>query len=142
MTTSTLSVSKYMSHGAFTIGRDQPLARAHMAMRDHHIRHLPVLQGGELIGMVSQSDLYLIETLHDVDPTRISVEEAMSREVYSVAPETPLVTVARTMAERKLGSAVVMEHGRVLGVFTAVDAARVLADFLEQQASHVAGASS
>lgn len=129
----TPTVRQYMSHGAFTIGRDQTLARAHAVMRDHHIRHLPVLEGGMLIGILSQNDLYLIETLRDVDPAAVTVEEAMAREIYAVAPETPLLAVARTMAERKLGSAVVMEHNHVVGMFTSVDVARALADVLAAQ---------
>lgn len=121
-----------MSPAPLTIGLDQPLSRAHKLMRERRIRHLPVLEGGKLIGMLSQSDLYLVESLPEVDPTQVSVEEGMSREVYAVAPETPLRDVARVMAERKLGSAVVMRGEHVLGVFTAVDLARALASLLER----------
>jgi acetoin utilization protein AcuB len=136
----TLTIQDYMSRGVHTIGRDQPLSRAHAFMRDHGIRHLPVLEGGHLVGLISRYDLALVETLQEVDPTRVSVEEAMSREVYAVAPETPLVAVARTMANRKLGSAVIMDKEHVLGVFTAVDAARALAELLERSTDEPARA--
>jgi acetoin utilization protein AcuB len=51
----------------------------------------------------------------------------MSQEVFTVSPDSPLRMAAQEMAERKLGSAVVVEHGNVVGVFTATDACRVLA---------------
>ena len=62
-----------------------------------------------------------------MDPEKLAVEEAMSQEVYSVSPKASLREVAQTMAERKYGSAVVMEGNQVRGIFTTVDALRVLA---------------
>jgi acetoin utilization protein AcuB len=50
---------------------------------------------------------------------------------YQVAPETPINEVANTMAKERLGSAVVVKNGRVVGIFTTVDACRCLAEVLE-----------
>ena len=92
----------------------------------HAIRHLPVLEGGRLVGMLSQSDLHLIETLKDVVPKEVLVEEAMSQDAYTVAPETRLADVAREMALHKYGSAVILHGEEVLGIFTTTDALRAL----------------
>ena len=92
-------VSKYMSTGPFSIGRDQTLQRAHEMLREHKIRHLPVLEGGQLVGMVTMRDLNLVETLRDVDPKEVTVEDAMSTSVYSVHPDTPMDEVAATMEQ-------------------------------------------
>jgi acetoin utilization protein AcuB len=113
-----------------SIGPDQPLSLAHDLMRQHRIRHLPVLDGGKLVGMVSLRDLHLVETFTDVDPDEVSVEEAMTPEPYAVSPTTPLEEVASEMAAHKYGSAVVLEGTKVVGVFTTVDACRALADAL------------
>lgn len=123
-------IETYMSPFAFTIGRDQPIATAHRMMRDYAIRHLPVLDGGRLVGLVSQRDLHVVETFGDVDPNKLRVEEAMTTDVFTVTRDTPLVDAVRTMVEKKLGSAVVMEGGKVVGVFTAIDAQRALLDLL------------
>ncbi len=130
MTKAIPHISKYMSMVPHSIGRDQSLEHAHEIMRKHDIRHLPVLEGGTLVGLVSQRDLHLIETLRDVDPTKVTVEEAMTSAVYCVAPETPLDEVTATMAERKLGCAVVMQNHHVVGIFTVVDACHALAELL------------
>jgi acetoin utilization protein AcuB len=101
-------------------------------MREHHIRHLPVLERGRLIGIVSQRDLYFLETLQGVDFDVDIVEDAMTQDAYAVGPEEPLEKVARTMAKERLGSAVVVERGRVIGIFTATDALDLVAHGLAQ----------
>lgn len=124
-------IEKYMTPGPHSVGQEQPLAQAHKLMRDHRIRHLPVLHGGKLVGVLSDRDLHLIESLRDVDPDKVTVEEAMSDVVYSVAPKAPLDEVVREMALQKYGCAVVEDNGKVVGVFTTVDAMRAFADLLE-----------
>ena len=116
-----------------TIGIAQTLAVAHKMMREHQIRHLPVLDGGRLMGVVSDRDLKLIESLKDVDPEEVLVGEAMSDEPYCVGPLASLEETVREMARRKLGSAVVMDGERVVGIFTAVDGLQTLAWLLESQ---------
>jgi acetoin utilization protein AcuB len=119
-----------MTRAPLTLGADQTLATAHRLMREKRIRHLPVLRAGKLVGILSQRDLMLIETLPDVDPSTVPVEDAMTTEVFAVSPEASLATVARKMGKGRLGSAVVMEGNRVVGLFTATDACRTLAGLL------------
>jgi len=114
-----------------TIGSDQKLAKAHQIMRELGIRHLPVLRGGELVGVLSQRDLYFLETLSGVDIDIDQVADAMTPEVFTTHPDEPLRNVAREMANKKYGCAVVMdEQRRVRGIFTVTDALRCLADVL------------
>lgn len=123
-------ISKYMTRAPHTIGRDQTLTAAHHMMREHRIRHLPVLAGGRLVGLLSERDLALIETLHSVDPDMTLAEEAMTQAPYAVASDTPLDEVAATMAEQRYGSAVVMDHDKIVGVFTTTDALQALVELL------------
>jgi acetoin utilization protein AcuB len=120
-------IQSHMTAAPHSVGRDQPLSRAHALMRAHQIRHLPVLDGGALVGLLSDRDLHLIETLRDVDPERVSVEEAMSPSVYAVAPDAPLDQVLDEMAKHKYGCAVVMQSQHVIGIFTTSDVCRAFA---------------
>lgn len=116
-----------MTHAPHTIGQEQPVARAHEMMREYKIRHLPVLHGGKLVGIVSLGDLHLLETLEVIDTSKVTVEEAMTADVYTASPETKLAEVVEHMIEHKNGSAVIVDkHGKVSGVFTTIDALRVL----------------
>jgi acetoin utilization protein AcuB len=124
------TIEAFMSRSVHTIGTRSPLTEAHRMMNEHAIRHLPVLEGGKLVGLLSQRDLHLIETLRDVDPKQVLVEEAMTQDAYAVAPETPLAEVARTMGVHKYGSAVVVRGEQVLGIFTTTDALRALDEVL------------
>ena len=119
-------IDRFMTSHVHTIAANRTLDEAHELMRSLKVRHLPVLRGGKVVGMVSQRDLSLIESLPGVDPQTVTVDDAMSEEVFSVAPGTLLAEVARKMAERKLGSVVVMEKATVVGIFTAVDALKTL----------------
>jgi len=125
------TVADYMTRSPHSIGFDQTLARAHALMREERIRHLPVLVGGRLVGMLSERDLAFIEGLRDVDSQKLRVEEAMTPMPYVVEPTTPLAKVAREMFAHRYGSAVVMEEGHVVGVFTTTDALRALSEALE-----------
>jgi acetoin utilization protein AcuB len=128
--TKELTIGDRMTKTPHLIGAEQSMRAAHDLMRTHDIRHLPVLHGGKLIGLLSLRDLHLVETLPDVDPERVRVEEAMTQDVYAVEPKTPLKLVVSEMASRKLGSAVVVEGTKVVGVFTTVDALDLLAERL------------
>jgi acetoin utilization protein AcuB len=121
-----LTVADYMTKSPARIGAEQTLSLAHELMRKKRIRHLPVLRGGKLVGIVSLRDLHLVETLQDVEPNEVRVEEAMSPDVYCVAGDAPLRGVVREMAKRKLGSAIVTSGSTVVGVFTTIDALRAL----------------
>jgi acetoin utilization protein AcuB len=125
------TVQKYMTTSPHTVGSDQTLAHAHALLREHHIRHLPVLRGGELVGMLTARDLALIETLRDVDPREIPIEEAMSAGVYTVSPDAGLDEVVSEMASKKYGSAVVVQNGKVVGILTTVDVCGALAALLK-----------
>ena len=126
-----LTVQQFMTPSPHTINHDQALSVASRVMRDHDIRHLPVLQDGRLVGIVSQRDLHLIAGLKHVDPDVVTVSQAMSAEVYTVGPRASVRDIASEMATQKYGSAVVMQDNRVVGVFTTVDALRVLYGLLE-----------
>lgn len=124
------TIDKYMSTHVYTIGAEQTLARAHATLQEHEVRHLPVLRGGQLVGMLTERDLALVETFKDVDPKLVLVEDAMSPEVFSVSPAAKLDEVVAEMAEHKYGSAVIVDNHKVVGIFTTVDVCRAFAELL------------
>lgn len=107
----------------FTVGPDDSLRMARTIMRDHGIRHLPVVADERLVGVLSERD-----ATSQSATGRNVVRDAMTPAPFVVQIEAPLAEVAREMARRKLGSTIVLDGERVVGIFTTMDALRVLAD--------------
>jgi acetoin utilization protein AcuB len=124
------TIQKYMTTCPHTIGDEQTMNKAHQIMREYRLRHLPVMNGGNLVGLLSDRDLNLVETLRDVDPAKVPVSDAMSPDPYTVSPDASLDDVVSTMAAKKYGSAVVMQNHKVVGIFTTVDACHAFAELL------------
>lgn len=114
-----------------TIGTDQSLKKAHEIMREYKIRHLPVLKGGKLVGILTDRDLALVETLKDVNPETVTVEDACTPDPYIVSPEAKLHDVCSEMARHKYGSTLVVDNHKLVGVFTWVDALNAFSEILE-----------
>lgn len=72
------TLDRYMTRHPWTIAPTAMMSEAHRLMRAHAIRHLPVVDGDRVVGIVSMSDLHLLETLPDVRPEEVEVESAMS----------------------------------------------------------------
>lgn len=124
-------VSEYMTAGPYAVGPNEPLANASRLMRERAIRHLPVWAGGRLVGIVSERDIQLLQALRPAPDDALTVAQAMTAEPYAPSADALLAEVVRTMTERKMDSAVVLDGGRIVGIFTAIDAMRALLDALE-----------
>jgi acetoin utilization protein AcuB len=126
-------VGRYMTPSPITVGARQTLSAAHRLMCQNGIRHLPVLDGGRLVGVLSIRDLHWLESLPNVDPNLVAVEEAMTPDPMTVSPGSALEKVATQMAEHRYGSAVVVDKGKVVGVFTTIDALHALVGLLRKE---------
>lgn len=124
------TIGAHMTSMPHTIGADQAIAQAQALMAQYGFQHLPVLHGGRLAGVVSVRDLALAIRLADVDPHNTPVEDVMSSESYTAPPSALLSVVVKEMASHHYGSVIVVEGTKVVGIFTATDAVRVLAEML------------
>jgi len=121
-----VTVDQAMSKAPFCIQRTDSIQKAHFLMLTKGLRHLPVLDGQRLVGVVSERDLYLVESLRGIDKGKEPVSAAMSAPVFATQPSTPLREVVHEMRRQRYGSTVVLDGERVVGIFTRNDALRVL----------------
>jgi acetoin utilization protein AcuB len=127
------TIERYMTSQPWTTTSDAALLHARRLMETHHIRHLPVVDDGRLVGIVTDRDLRYAETLPAKNGQPLTVEDAMIGEVFTVGTGTPSDEVVEQMAARKCGSAVVMGgDGEVVGIFTANDALQFFAEVLRR----------
>jgi acetoin utilization protein AcuB len=111
---------------------DDHLGDAREVMRVHSIRHLPVTDGGELVGIVTDHDIGLVENATRVPAEReaLRVRDVCVLDAYVVELSEPLDLVLHEMAERHIHSALVVKRGKLAGIFTTSDVCRHFERFL------------
>ena len=116
----------------FFVGIDEPIATARTMMREHEIRHLPVTEKGALVGVLSERDLGLVESSSVAGgwSEGLTVRSACVLDAFVVGLDAPLGWVLQEMADRHIGSALVVKSKKLVGILTQSDACRLLAGFL------------
>jgi len=125
----------YMTPFPYSIDIEAPLAEAHAFLRARHIRHLPVTEQGRLAGVLTDRDIQLVLSPELGSPSEreLRVREVFQPECYVVDAAASLEEVAATLAERRIGSALVTRHDKLVGIFTVNDACRALGRVLREQ---------
>ena len=134
------SVRDIMTSSPVSLQKDDKLSLAEEVMTGGRIRHLPILDGERLVGVLSEGDLFhsAFKVLHfRPDEQRkfvksLKVEDVMSKQVVSVPADTSIRAAARLMMEKKLGSLPVVEGERLVGLVTKSDMLRCLAERKEE----------
>jgi acetoin utilization protein AcuB len=125
-------VIAFMTPFPHTIDVDAPLEDAHKLMRGRRFRHLPVISGGEIVGVLTDRDIKLVlgPDFGSPDERELRVRDAYVERPCVVPASTPVAKVARVMAQNRIGSAIVTKHGKLVGIFTVTDACRALAEII------------
>jgi acetoin utilization protein AcuB len=131
------SVGVVMTPFPYSVGPDASVLDVEHMMQAHRIRHVPVQEDGRVLGVVSERDLHHLvhAALPEADKARLRIRHLLRQAPYVVEMGAPLDEVALGMAERHIGSAVVLRHGRLAGIFSTVDACRLLGEFLRDRFS-------
>ena len=129
------AIKAVMTPFPYSVDVNAPISKARKFMAEHGIRHLPVTDKTEIIGVLTDRDIKLYLG-PDFDYPRES--EAFVKDVYMDKPyivdlNERLDKVLKTMAERHIGSVLVTRHGKLAGVFTSTDACKSYAEHLRTQ---------
>ena len=96
-------------------------------MREHGIRHLPIVRGDRVVGIVSQRDLAVLAGLDLDKQLQVHAGDLMAPDPVTVRTSDPLDEVAYRMSDLKIGSVIVLdEDDSFFGIFTATDALNAL----------------
>jgi acetoin utilization protein AcuB len=144
----TMRVRSWMKHPVVGVNPRDSAAHARVLMAQHRVNQLPVFEGTQLVGIVTDRDLRdafpsLAETVvrsrrrlpEGGDPSAIPVENVMTHKVLTVEPETPLDDAARLLRRERIGALPVVSAGRVVGIVTRSDLLEALAQLLAEEAA-------
>ncbi len=129
------AIASLMTPFPYSVDVSEPASKAEAAMAEHEIHHLPVTDGGTLVGVVSERDLrpVLHPNRRDEEPRDPPVRDVCVREAFIVELSEPLDQVLMEMAEGRFDSALVVKRGKLAGIFTVSDACRAFGEFLREQ---------
>lgn len=135
-----------MKSGIVSVSPSTPVTHLEDTLIGRHISGAPVIEGGRLVGIVSRSDIVryfaiqrsMQELLghkkasdsarnHEADP-HLTVRDIMAEALVTVSPDTPVEEVARKMVDRHVHRVLVTEGDKVVGLISALDLARLIAD--------------
>lgn len=131
-------VSQIMTKEVITLTTKNNLNDAERLFKEHKVRHLPVVNGNQLIGVLSYSDLLkssfseLSDDEKKVDTTvfnMYTIEQVMAKNPVSVSPDDTVRDVTEILSQQSFHSLPVTENGELKGVITTTDLLRY---FLEQ----------
>ena len=110
-------------------------------LREHRIRHLPVVEDDKLVGIITDRDVRLVfpsaltSGQREQDPhdalEKVMVQEIMTKQVITVAPDTSIADAARIFLERRIGGLPVVQGSRLVGIITKTDILAVYVEVVE-----------
>jgi len=131
MTSDIPTIESVMTPLVYAVGIDDAVQVAEELMIEHGIRHLAVMEAGELVGIVSDRDIAFTPNAAELGiRSKITVREICSLDVYSAEVGERLDGILLTMSERHLGATLVTRNGEIAGIFTTTDACRCYAEEL------------
>jgi len=125
------TVKWFMTREPYSVTSTDSLARARELMHKHSVRHLPVVDGDQLVGIIGERDVAVVSAVPGIDLFHVEVARVMEAPI-DVWGETPIDEVSTMMAERKRDCVVVRGGHGVEGIFTATDALRALAELVRR----------
>ena len=132
-------VRDYMTPSPQTLGVESTLLDAVLMMRRSELRHIPILEAGRLVGILTDRDVArfapsILVTVSPQDYNRVfeetSVAKVMTRKLVNTTPDAPLAEAVHLIYSLKLGCLPVLESGRLVGIITVVDMLRALHDLI------------
>jgi len=131
-------VGKRMTRNPKTVSPDDPLSVAAGILREHRFHHLPVVEGGRLVGILSDTDLR--NASYAAIPSEGEkggaagdrpVREAMRTEVWSVTPDDSVEDALLILSREKFGALPVLSGDRLVGIITRADLLNAFVDLLD-----------
>lgn len=128
------AIKSVMTPFPYWVAANATLAQAIQIMNQRTVHHLPVKDEGNLVGVLTRSDIEQFLNHNDtISSEQLFVSNACVKQVYVVDLDEPLDNVLFHLTNFHIGSALVTKNGRLAGLFTQHDACRCFGEFLREQ---------
>lgn len=135
------TVGDVMSPNAFTLSPQATLEEAILFERKHRVRHIPIVQGTTLVGIVTDRDIKqatpsivsgIDRDNYEVVLQTTMLEQIMTRDPVTATRATPLIDAVDLFAQRRVGCLPVVEAGQLVGIITGTDLLRAFGEILRE----------
>ena len=132
-------ISSIMSTKIITLKKEDDLETAEQLFKKHNIRHIPVVEGKSIIGMLSYTDLLRISYVDAVDDdgkieslvyNMFTIEQVMAKNVISIASTTSIKEVAEILTKKEFHAVPVVDDDVLVGIVTTTDLIKFLMIYL------------
>ena len=130
-----MRIRDVMTKNPITVDSETLVLDAQKIMKENNIRRLPVVDKGNLVGIVTQHDLLQASpspatslSIHELNYllAKMKVKEVMKKNPFTLTPDTPFEEALRIGQDKKIGSFPVMDKGKLIGIITESDTVRFL----------------
>jgi acetoin utilization protein AcuB len=130
-------VRDYMSVNPITIGPEDSVGDALQLLESHAIRRLPVVFQGRIVGLVTNLDLLKASpspatslSIHEINYLypKIKIKDVMTKDPITIRPDMVIEEAAVVMRENKIGTLLVQQQGKLIGLITESDLFKVFID--------------
>lgn len=134
-----MRVKDRMRRSLVSVAQSDTLDHALTTLKRFNIRHLPVVKGDHVVGIVSDRDVKKAAPSPFDYPTAeefraftsaVSIKEIMTKEVITVSPLTPIEEAASLMSQKRIGALPVVQEGRLVGMITETDVLGVITEMM------------
>ena len=122
-------VKERMSSTPITIHPNASLTEARACLDQHRIRHLPAIEQGRLVGIITDRDIRSAASLSSLN--KVKVADAMTRNVITVSPDTQVQVAAKLMLTHRIGGLPVVKKGELMGIITETDLLNALVEIMD-----------
>jgi CBS domain-containing protein len=119
----TKSVREVMTPKVQSVSREQPVIEAARLMRSEDVGSLPVVEGGRLVGTLTDRDIVLRAVAEGADTSTVRVGDIASHEPVTVSPEQELDEALSLMAKHRVRRLPVVDNGKLVGILAQADVA-------------------
>lgn len=122
-----MTANMYVISNLAFLKPDHTVFEAYQEMQKRQVHHLPIVENGKALGVLSDRDLQFITQYGNQND--ILCKDVMSSEVFTVSTSEPIQSLAKQMVEKRINSALINNsEGKVVGIFTSTDALKILSN--------------